>query len=434
MPAEEKLHLALYARFMPNWTTKQKLALLNFYETARTGTGGHSFAGYIENSARDLFAGLNEDERAMVLADGTKWPNSALSVLAKLPDNPGRETLVQLVTLDKQIAGVDEESARKLGIGIVAVLGHSGDADAMAYLRELYEKQPDRRGYIAMALSEHPEGENWQVLVRSLPIVDGSFAQQVLSKLATVDQAPDTPEPYRQVIIRGLKLQHGGGRLAIALLEKWSGKKLTEPGTKLDAALAAWQKWFAETYPDVPEAKLPEESAANRWTFDELQSFLSSNEAAKGSGSRGAAVFVKAQCAKCHRFGDRGEGVGPDLTTVSQRFQKKEILESILFPSQVISDQYASKSVQRIDGRVVWGIVAPQADGSVSVLQSDGTKVLVSKDDIDSISPIKKSVMPEGLFNPLSLEEIADLFAYLSRPLSVPGAPEAKNDGGTVRR
>ena len=434
MPAEEKLHLALYARFMPNWTTKQKLALLQFYEAARTDSGGHSFAGYIENAARDLFAGLNEDERAMVLADGTKWPNSALSVLAKLPDNPGRETLDQLVALDKQIAGAEEESARKLGIGIVAVLGHSGDPEAMAYLRELFERQPDRRGYIAMALAEHPDGENWQVLVRSLPIVDGSFAQQVLSKLATVDRTPDAPEAYRQAILRGLKLQDGGGQLAVALLEKWTAKKLTEPGAKLDASLAAWQKWFAETYPDQPEAKLPEESAANRWTFDELQSFLSSKEAAKGSASRGAAVFVKAQCAKCHRFGDHGEGVGPDLTTVSLRFQKKEILESILFPSQVISDQYASKSVQRIDGRVVWGIVAQQADGSVSVLQSDGTKLLVPKDDIDSISPIKKSVMPEGLLNPLTLEEIADLFAYLGRPASATTAPEARTDGGPLRR
>jgi putative heme-binding domain-containing protein len=160
---------------------------------------------------------------------------------------------------------------------------------------------------------------------------------------------------------------------------------------------------------------LPEDSANNRWTYDELFSFLNSKEAAKGSGGRGAAVFTKAQCIKCHRFGERGEGVGPDLTTVSRRFQKKEILESILYPSQVISDQYASKSVLRTDGRTAWGIVAPQADGSVTVLQSDATKVRIPKDEIDTITPIKKSAMPEGLLNPLSLEEIADLFAYLNQ-------------------
>jgi putative heme-binding domain-containing protein len=415
MPLEEKLHLALYARFIPDWTTKQKLALLKFYESARNGVGGHSFSGYIENAARDLFAGLNEDERAQVLAEGTKWPSSALSVLAKLPDNPGAETLAQLQALDRQLVGVEGEPARKLGIGIVAVLGHSGDSQAMAYLRDIYEKDPDRRGYIAMALAEHPEGENWPILIRSLPIVDGSFAQQVLVKLATVDQTPDGPEPYRQVILRGLKLQENGGPLAVALLEKWTGKKMGEPEAKWNGALAAWQKWFAETYPDQPEAKLPEDSANNRWTYDELFSFLSSKEAARGSGGRGAAVFTKAQCIKCHRFGERGEGVGPDLTTVSRRFQKKEILESILYPSQVISDQYASKSVLRTDGRTAWGIVAPQADGSFTVLQSDATKIRIPKDEIDTITAIKKSAMPEGLLNPLSLEEIADLFAYLNQ-------------------
>jgi putative heme-binding domain-containing protein len=304
----------------------------------------------------------------------------------------------------------------------------------MAYLRNLYEKQPDRRGYIAMALAEHPEGENWPLLIRSLPIVEGSFAQQVLVKLATVDQTPDNPEPFRQVILRGLKLQDGGGPLAVALLEKWAAKKVSEPDAKWDAALAAWQKWFAETYPDQPEAKLPEDSATNRWTFEELQSFLASKEAAKGNAARGTAVFVKAQCAKCHRFGDRGEGVGPDLTTVSQRFQKREILESILFPSQVISDQYASKSVLRTDGRMVWGIVAPQADGSLTVLQSDATKVSIPKDDIDTITPIKKSAMPDGLLNTLTLEEIADLFAYLNQSPELKPGPEAKTRSPAVRR
>jgi putative heme-binding domain-containing protein len=145
-------------------------------------------------------------------------------------------------------------------------------------------------------------------------------------------------------------------------------------------------------------------------------------------------VFVKAQCAKCHRFGERGEGVGPDLTTVSLRFQKKEILESILFPSQVISDQYASKSVLRVDGRTVWGIVAPQADGSLTVLQSDATKVRIAKEEIDTITPIKKSAMPEGLLNPLTLEEIADLFAYLNQPPEPKQGPEAKSREPTLRR
>ena len=90
--------------------------------------GGHSFTGYVENVSRDFFANLNDDERAQVLTQGSKWPSSALSVLAKFPDDPGTETLAQLQSLDRNLESMSGEPVRRLRIGIVAVLGHSGNA------------------------------------------------------------------------------------------------------------------------------------------------------------------------------------------------------------------------------------------------------------------------------------------------------------------
>ncbi|HEX3997810.1 MAG TPA: HEAT repeat domain-containing protein [Pirellulales bacterium] len=420
LPAEEKLHLALMARFIPNWTTSQKFALLKFYESARSLPGGHSFTGYVENVSRDFFVSLTDDERAQVLTQGTKWPSSALSVLAKLPDDPGAETLAQLQSLDRNLESMSGEPVRRLRIGIVAVLGHSGNAAAQAYLRELYDRDPERRGFIAMSLAEHPNGDNWPVLVKSLSIVEGAFAQQVLLKLASVDRKPQGSEPMRQAILCGLKLGDNGGKLAVPLLERWAGKKLSFAEDKWDTALAAWQAWFASKYPDQPEAKLPQDSNANRWTMEELLSYLSSPEGSAGDAQQGATVFEKANCVKCHRFGERGEGVGPDLTNVSRRFQKKEILESILFPSQVISDQYASKTIVLTDGRIIWGLASTQPDGSIVVLQSNTQRITIAKDEVDEIRASKKSAMPEGLMNALTLEEIADLFAYLEQ------SPDAK--------
>jgi putative membrane-bound dehydrogenase-like protein len=414
---EDKMHIALHAPFVGGLTTNQKLELLTFLERARTLPGGHSFVGYIENISRDFFTDLSESERTLVLQEGFKWPSSALSVLAKLPPSTDAATLEQVRRLDQRLAEMEQtEPVRKLGIGVVAVLGRSGDAESMKYLREVYERDPARRGYIAMALAQSPDGENWHLLVQSLPIVDGMFAQEVLQKLATVDQAPEKPEPVRQVILRGLKLGDNGGQHAIALLEKWTGQKLTDASAKPAAALAAWQQWFTENYPNEPAPSLPADTAANRWTQDELFSYLNSAEALQVGTASGREVFVKSQCAACHRFGDFGESIGPDLTTVSQRFQKKEILESILHPSQVISDQYASRTVITRDGRSVIGIVAPQADGSLIVLQASGEKARIAKDEIDDVAPSKNSAMPEGLLNPLTLEEIAALFAYLSEP------------------
>ncbi len=416
IPSEDKLQIALYARFMNGWTTPQKLELLKYYEAARALPGGHSFAGYIDNVSRDFFAGLTDQERALVLADGTKWPSSALAVLAKLPDDVSAETIDQIIALDKQMYGVDGEAARRLAIGVVAVLGHSSNPRASEYLHEIYDKFPDRRGHIAMALTQNPDGDNWSLLVQSLPVLDGAFAQQVLVSLAKIDRRPEKSESYRQVILRGLKLGDSGGPLAVKLLEKWSGRQLGDPADKWDVALANWQKWFAETYPNEPEAKLPVESAENKWTYEELLTYLTGPEAAHAEPRLGAAVFAKVQCINCHRYGDRGDGIGPDLTTISRRFQKKEILESILFPSQVISDQYASKTIITTDGRSINGLVVKQPDGSLVVLQSNGQKVTIAASEIETTAPCKISAMPEGLLNALTLEDIANLFAFLSQP------------------
>ncbi len=215
-----------------------------------------------------------------------------------------------------------------------------------------------------------------------------------------------------------MKLQAAGGDAA-NLLVHWTGHKPAESQAAPPVAMAAWQQWFADSYPDLPEPNLPVDTAGNKWTFARLMDFLGSDAGRAGSAERGAAVFEKAQCIKCHRYGNRGEGIGPDLTNVSSRFQRKEVLESVLFPSLVISDQFAAKTVVTLDGRTFSGLVGPAGD-DVVVLQSNGEKVAVAKSNIDEVVPSKKSAMPEGLFGTLSLEEIADLFAYIGKPPAVP--------------
>lgn len=416
LPPVEKMHIAMHARFLQvGWTMMLKLELLKFYEEARAMQGGHSFAGYVDNASRDFAAGFTNQERFAVLAGGTKWPSAAFSVLATLPDDPGVELLAEIRKLDQQIKTVDSDAARRLRIGVAAVLGKTADPDAQAYLRELFEHEPDRRVALAMALSQRPSGENWSLLVGSLSFVEGAAAQEVMTKLAEVDRKPEEPEALRQLILRGLLLGDTGGQQAVALLEKWTGHRVGDPQQPPVQAIAAWQTWFAEKYPEQPEPKLPVDSQTNKWTYQELLSHLTGTEAAQANPARGAAVYQKAQCAKCHRSGSGGDGMGPDLTTLSMRFTRKEILESILFPSQVIGDQYAGQTVLTTDGRMLSGLMVPAGEGTVTLLQSSGDKVTLAEDEIEERTRSKKSVMPEGLLNSLSLTEIADLFAFLTQ-------------------
>jgi putative heme-binding domain-containing protein len=310
------------------------------------------------------------------------------------------------------LEGKPGEPVARLRVGIVAVLGGSGEAESLQYLRDLYLRDPQRRAPVAMSLTQNPSDENWPILVDSLRTVDGEPARTILTALIGVDRRPETSEPYRNTILQGLRLQESGGELATKLLEKWLGQTPYAPDAPLGDRLAAWQNWYVNTFPDELPAELPRESMPNRWSFDELLSYLESPEAKLASPSRGEKVFHTAQCIACHRFNGHGEGIGPDLTAVAQRFQRKEILESIVHPNQVVSDQYASQIVIA-GGKTYTGIAATNPDGGMTILQADMQKVELTKDEIEDVRKSKTSAMPEGLLNKLTLEQIADLFAFL---------------------
>lgn len=416
VPDVEKLQIAAYApRITTGWETADKLVMLSYYEKVRGIEGGHSLSGYIEHFARDFFTTLTPAERRQLIAAGENYPTSALSVLAKLPEDVEPELLAEIRALDERLEGMTGEPVARLRVGIVAVLGGSGDEASLEYLRNLYHRDPQRRAPVAMSLTQQPKGDNWPILVDSLRTVEGEPARTILKALATVNQRPETSEPYRNTILLGLRLQTaGGGETACRLLEKWLGQAPYGPDTQLADQLAAWQTWYANTFPNELPAELPKESQPNKWSYEELLSYLEGDEGKAGSSARGQKVFEVAQCVSCHRFNGRGESLGPDLTAVAQRFQRKEILESIIHPNQVVSDQYASQIVIA-GGRTYTGIAAKNPDGSMTILQADMTKVEVPAEDIEDVRTSKTSAMPEGLLNKLTLEQVADLFAYLMR-------------------
>jgi putative heme-binding domain-containing protein len=311
-----------------------------------------------------------------------------------------------------------------LQVGIVAVLARSADADSQAYLRKIWDESPERRQSAALGLAQQPGGENWIYLLRSLPILEPAAAREICRKLTEVEQAPEDADAYRQAILIGLKMRQkepekdDAADAALGLLYFWTGEELAA-GEAEDKRLAAWQKWFAEKYPIAPEAKLPTAGENAKYAFEDLLEYLNGEEAA-GSATKGEKLFVTAQCAKCHRHSGQGENFGPDLTTLANRFTKKEILESVIFPSHVISSQYQSKLIRTTDGRTLTGLLVPDGGGEVTVMQPSGEKVTVLTDDIEEEKPSKLSSMPTGLLDPLTLEEIADLFAYLQKPEKAP--------------
>lgn len=416
LPPAEKVFLAMHLpRLGAAWTSGEKLKILEFYEQARGADGGQSLGRYLERATLEFGKCLTESEQQLVLERAEQMPTAALAVLARLPKELSPTMIERIIKLDRATEGNSRDAVTRMRIAIVAILARTGDDQAMAHFRGAFDREPERRAALAMGLAQSPEDENWPVLVRALPILEGGAAQEVLSRLAEVDRRPTEPEAFRQVILRGLKLKDAGAGKAVALLEHWTNEKLGEPTDPPAAALARWQTWFSDKYPNQPEPKLPVDSDGNKWALDKLQEFLGS-PSGQGDPQRGAAMYAKAQCAKCHRYGDRGDSLGPDLTTVAKRFQKREILEAILFPSHVVSDQYASKTVATTDGRTYLGLVATDSAGNVTITLPTAERMTLNKNEIEAIAPSSKSSMPEGLLNDLTAEQIADLFAYLATP------------------
>lgn len=119
-------------------------------------------------------------------------------------------------------------------------------------------------------------------------------------------------------------------------------------------------------------------------------------------------------CAMCHRFGSIGTDVGPDLTTLASRFGRKEILESILWPSKTVSDQYESELFEMTDGKVHHGLLLRETATALQIRTVESAKpIVIAIADIQSRRKSPQSFMPEGLVDSLSPGDIANLMAFL---------------------
>jgi putative membrane-bound dehydrogenase-like protein len=154
------------------------------------------------------------------------------------------------------------------------------------------------------------------------------------------------------------------------------------------------------------------------------KSVLASTQDPPADPARGRAIFNRA-CLSCHKLFDVGGDVGPELTG-SDRANTDYILENVLDPSAAVSRDYTVTNVAMTDGRLVAGIIREQTPSSL-VIQTANDRVVLSRDDVEAIKPSTTSMMPEGLLEPLSTQEIRDLFAYLAATRQLPLPPDRNN-------
>jgi putative heme-binding domain-containing protein len=224
----------------------------------------------------------------------------------------------------------------------------------------------------------------------------------------------DDLRKYYEWIFRSLAQQSdyiGGSHFTnfLKMLDSEATKRLSAEQKELVASIRAKKSVVA-----LPIELGPREFV-HKWTVDDLQPHLTSAETGR-SFIRGAKLY-NGMCAKCHLFKGKGGAIGPDLTSTGKKLKYEALLTEIIEPSKVISDQHASVILQLSNGKVITGREVG-GDDDVILLATNPEKpeavIEVKRADVESRKNSPVSMMPLGMLNTLSSDEILDLMMYLS--------------------
>jgi len=136
-----------------------------------------------------------------------------------------------------------------------------------------------------------------------------------------------------------------------------------------------------------------------------------------GDAERGKAIFFQTaglQCKNCHKIGEEGQPLGPDLTQIGKKLDKPKLLESILEPSKTIDPQFVPHLVETREGEVISGLLVRQSDAEVVLKKADGKEAAIAAKEIERLVPQQKSLMPELLLRDMTAQQAADLLEFLS--------------------
>ena len=125
------------------------------------------------------------------------------------------------------------------------------------------------------------------------------------------------------------------------------------------------------------------------------------------------------QCAACHKLFHKGGNVGPDLTPY-QRGNLETLLTSVIAPSAEIREGFEYMTLVTTDGRILTGFVTDQDTQIITLRVKAGEDIRVERKDVESLAPVGRSLMPDGLLQGMSDQQVRDFFAYLriSQPIS----------------
>jgi putative membrane-bound dehydrogenase-like protein len=350
----------------------------------------------------DLVVGAHDALRGRKhVARPAGWPDAFAALVARGDSNVVEHSL--LLALD-----IDEPKAK----GVLRFLALDKNARA------------DLRQRALAALVERRVPELSRDLYALLP--DPALRGQALRALAAYDD-PATPEAILARYRDYSPAERDDAIATLAARPGWAGALLEalqrgqisrrEVSVSIARQLQAFGDRRLSERLEAVWGRIQPTSKAKANLVAKYKALLASNAEPAADASRGRAVFNRT-CLACHRLFDAGGDLGPELTG-SDRATPDYVLENVLDPSSAVSGDYTLTNIATNDGRLISGIIREQTDASL-VIQTANERIVLPREDVESIKPSAASIMPEGLLEPLSTQEIRDLFAYLASSSQVP--------------
>ncbi|MFK5923967.1 MAG: c-type cytochrome [Verrucomicrobiota bacterium] len=177
-------------------------------------------------------------------------------------------------------------------------------------------------------------------------------------------------------------------------------------------------KALIEAKPDskTPQFTFKARSFVKAWKVSDFDDVINVGLESGRSFNNGRQMFGAGTCFACHRFKQEGGAIGPDLTSAGGKFSPRDLLESIIEPSKVISDQYGATVFTKKDGSSIVGRImnlnGDKIQVNVNMIDPSDT-VSIDRKDLKGQKESEVSMMPPGLTYSLSKDDVLDLLAYL---------------------
>lgn len=130
-----------------------------------------------------------------------------------------------------------------------------------------------------------------------------------------------------------------------------------------------------------------------------------------GDVEKGASVF-RQTCSKCHKINGVGTDVGPDISDTRNR-SRDALLYDILDPNRRVDPQFSAYIVVTDDGRSFNGLLVAENDDQITLRQPEGREQVIARAEIEELQATRKSLMPEGIEKDVTVQQMADLLAFL---------------------